>query len=669
MGIHLYWLSTITYAFVLGVLLYGERATKKPSRLEKSYHIMLSWVIFFCVQDTFWGLCEANVIKSDDIFFICTSIFHISTVVTTYFWLKYVLDYLGDRVKRKKLYLAIDEAIIGVEVIVVIINCYHTILFKIVDGHYVTGMLRPLTFFNQYIVYIFIGFTALFLSLKKDTKDVANYKTVFMFALFPILLGVGQFLYPEAPLYSLGYFLGCIIIHVFIVVQNREVYLSEEEKLKRIVDLNDRLEKNQSEMNSQYDILKSISGVYDYINLVDFNTKTAYRFDDPNSEEQSFDVMDNPHTLLNKKLANEISEEHYVRYLEYTDLSTLDEKMRGKKLIVDEFEYLNGDWIRAMYIRIGDNVDEPISKVAYALRNITSERKREQQIYSAMTHLIYSLHIFDLENDTMDRLIESDILKQIIGDGESAQKMINTVIKATCKDEYLDIMLEFVDLSTVSERMQGKELLNCEFVGKYHGWTRMTFIPIEMNGDSVKKLGVTTEIIESEKNEMITLIYKSSTDELTRLYNRRMYDEELETMTSENDTDNLVIVAMDLNGLKTVNDSIGHKAGDELIMGAGKCIKDSFRAVGKVYRTGGDEFMGFLRCDKSKLPEIFAGFEQNMEAWKGTLVDKLSISYGYVVAEDEEDKSLSELVALADKRMYEAKSAYYIKNGINRRRT
>lgn len=670
MGIHLYWVSALTYVVVLGVLLYSERrATMNTDVLEKSYREMLTWVIFFCAQDAIWGLCEASVIKGDVIFFISSSIFHISTVITTFFWLKYVLDYLGEKVKNRKLYLVIDVAIICAELIFVIVNFFHTTLFKIVDGNYVTGKYRPITFINQYIVYLIIGFIALVFALKKGTEDSANYKTVFLFALAPILLGICQLLFPDAPFYSLGYFLGCIIIHVFIVAHNRDAYLSDEEKFKRIIELNRQLEKKQTEINEQFDILKSISGVYDYINLVDFDTKTAYRFDDKSPEVESFDIINDPHTSLNKKIAPNVDKNHYDRFIEFTNLSTLDKKMRGKKLVVNEFKYSNGDWIRAMYIRIGDNVNKPISKVAYAYRNITEDRKREEQVYSALTKLVYSLHIFDLENDTMERLIESDIFKQIVGNEESAQKMSYTIINATCKDEYLDIMLDFVNLSTVSERMEGKSSLTIEFVGKYNGWTRMTFIPIEMNGNKVKKIVITTEIIDSEKNEMMNLIYKSSTDELTRLYNRRMYEDELDAIKISNDMDNLVVVAMDLNGLKTVNDSLGHKAGDELIIGAGKCIKDSFCLVGKVYRTGGDEFMAILRCEKNKLSDILAGFDNNMKTWTGNLVDSLSISYGYAVAVDEAELGVAELISLADQRMYKAKADYYEKKGINRRRT
>lgn len=670
MGMHLYWVSAITYAIVLGISLYGDvKVSIDTSNLEKGHRVLSAWVIFFCVQDAFWGLCEAGVINSSAVFFISSSVFHMSTVITTFFWLKYVLDYIGEKVKYRKLYLILDGIIIFCELILVVVNFSKTTLFSIVDGHYVTGPLRTLTFINQYVVYLVIGVTALVLALTKETKETTKYETVCLFALAPILLGVCQLLFPDAPFYSLGYFLGCFIIHTFIVAKEKEVYLSEEEKLQKIIQLNNDLKTKQAEIDGQFNILRSICGIYKYINLVDLESETASRFDDKDSKVDRFSIKDDPHTALNKRMVDYIDEAYYDKFWEYTNLLTLTEKMEGKKFIASDFKNTDGDWIRALYIRIGENVNEPISKVAYALRNITGDRKREEQVYSALTNMVYSLHIFDLENDTMERLIESDIFKKIVGNEESAQRMSNTIIGATCKDEYLDIMLEFVDLSTVSSRMMGKTSLTTEFVGKYNGWTRMTFIPIEMKDDQVKKIVVTTEIIDSEKNELINLIYKSSTDELTRLYNRRTYEDDLDSISENNDMEKLTIVAMDVNGLKTVNDTIGHKAGDELIIGASKCIDKSFSPVGKAYRTGGDEFMAVLRCEKDELPEIFAGFDKSIEEWTGNLVKSLTISYGYVGAEGYPNLAIRDLVAEADKKMYEAKSAYYRRKGIDRRTT
>lgn len=622
MGSHLYWVSTITYAIVLSIILFSDiKASKNPSRLENSYRLMCIWVLFFCIQDSVWGLCESNVFKNDTIFFISSSVFHISTVLTTFFWLKYVLDYLGDGVRNKRLFLLLDGVVILCELVLVIVNYFETTLFKIVDGRYITGFLRPLTFLNQYIVYLTIGIATLFHIIKKGIEDRSHFKSVFIFTLAPILLGLCQLIFPNGPFYSLGYFLGCFIIHVFVVANDREIYLSKEAKLQRIIELNEKLEKKQVEIDEQFEILKSISGVFDYINLLDFKAGTATRFDKTSSIEESIDIVNDPHTTLNKTTAKNISESDCDRFWEYTNLSTLEERMKNKKLITSEFRSREGDWIRSLYIRIGDDASKPLNQVAYAVRNITNDRKREEQVYSAIANLVYSLHIFDLENDTVERLIESDILKKIVGNEESGQCMANKLMRGTCREEYVDLMLKFVDLSTVTERMVDKKFISCEFVGKFNGWTRMSFIPIEMNGSKVKKIVVTTQIIDSEKNEMINLIYKSSTDELTRLYNRRMYEEELDLITEKNDVEDLVVVAMDVNGLKKANDTLGHKAGDELIIGASDCMRKSFVAVGKVYRTGGDEFMALLRCKKDRLSLALSEFEKEMEGWRGHLVD------------------------------------------------
>lgn len=673
MELHLYWVSAFTYALFVGLILLSDvKVTKVPGKIENSFRQMAFWVLFFCLQDTVWGLCDAHVIKNDIVFFVSSSVFHVSTVVTTFFWLKYVLEYLGEKVKHKKLYLILDGIVIGFELILVVINIFKTTLFSIVDGNYVTGLLRPLTFVNQYIVYLVIGLTTLFFVIKKDTRNNSQYRSVFFFTLAPILLGVFQLLFPDAPFYSLGYLLGFFIVHIFVVARDRETYLHQETQLQRIIDLNVELRDKQLEIDKQFDVLKSMSRVYDTINLLDFNSCVASRFDIKNSKEIPFDLVNDPHTSVNKEVAKKISEEYMDRFWEFTNLSTLEGRMKGKRVVSSEFICKSGEWVRAMYIRIDDDETGPFNKVAYTLQNITTERKREYQVYNALTHLVYSLHIFDLENDTMERLIESDIMKQIVGNEESAQKMSNTIIKATCKDEFLDMMMEFVDLSTVSKRMENKPYLTCEFLGKYHGWTRMSFIPIEIKNNQVKKIVITTEIIDSEKNEIINLIYKSTTDELTRLYNRRKYEDDLDELDAANqdkNQENCIVIALDVNGLKKVNDTLGHKAGDELIIGAGNCINKSFVSVGNAYRTGGDEFMAIVKCDEEKLNAVLADFEDSIKNWKGRMVDKLSISYGYASAKQFPDLTVRELASEADKNMYANKAAYYKQNGIERRKS
>lgn len=157
-------------------------------------------------------------------------------------------------------------------------------------------------------------------------------------------------------------------------------------------------------------------------------------------------------------------------------------------------------------------------------------------------------------------------------------------------------------------------------------------------------------------------------DSLTKLYNRRSYEEDLEKYRT-NVPDNLLCVSMDLNGLKNVNDNLGHSAGDELIREAGRIVEEAFGKYGRVYRTGGDEYYGILRTTLEAYEQGKAEIEKKCEEWKGEYSDKMRISLGCAGKSDiEGDVNVMEICKIADKRMYEAKSAYYRANNIDRRR-
>ena len=130
-----------------------------------------------------------------------------------------------------------------------------------------------------------------------------------------------------------------------------------------------------------------------------------------------------------------------------------------------------------------------------------------------------------------------------------------------------------------------------------------------------------------------------------------------------------VYISMDVNGLKIVNDSLGHGAGDELLLGAAFCMKSSFSDHGKVYRTGGDEFICILFTDQESFGRIKETFDETVDQWSGKLVKALTVSCGAVSSAEEQWSSLEEIVKVADMRMYEEKAIYYRKNGVDRQRT
>lgn len=157
-------------------------------------------------------------------------------------------------------------------------------------------------------------------------------------------------------------------------------------------------------------------------------------------------------------------------------------------------------------------------------------------------------------------------------------------------------------------------------------------------------------------------------DELTGLYNRRGYEVDCEEISKENTLSEYSIIMMDLNGLKSANDNIGHEAGDELIIGAAKCMGNAFAGLGNVYRVGGDEFVALLKGTKESVEGSVKTFDYLTSTYKGKLISELSVSKGIVVCSEYPELSFEELKAMADKLMYADKDEYYKRTGKNRRR-
>lgn len=171
--------------------------------------------------------------------------------------------------------------------------------------------------------------------------------------------------------------------------------------------------------------------------------------------------------------------------------------------------------------------------------------------------------------------------------------------------------------------------------------------------------------VMKEKYEKEKFRYTSNTDELTRCYNRRAYEEDINKLNLSKEW---VYVSMDLNGLKRANDSFGHVAGDELIRAAADCMKSSFSEHGKVYRVGGDEFVVIITKDIPQFENMLRTFEQRVASWHGEFVESMAVSYGYVFSSERKWNSIFDVSKASDERMYESKKQYYTRSGMDRRR-
>ena len=154
-------------------------------------------------------------------------------------------------------------------------------------------------------------------------------------------------------------------------------------------------------------------------------------------------------------------------------------------------------------------------------------------------------------------------------------------------------------------------------------------------------------------------------DQMTGLQNRRAYSEKVELLSKQLPVP-LTVVMADINGLKEANDTLGHEAGDELIIGSAECLKKSFDGIDTIYRLGGDEFTVIVERSEAEAKMCLERMEKICADWKGQYISGISISYG--TASTEEFSDLDSLLKAADLRMYEYKSNYYQSSGKERRK-
>jgi diguanylate cyclase (GGDEF)-like protein/PAS domain S-box-containing protein len=152
--------------------------------------------------------------------------------------------------------------------------------------------------------------------------------------------------------------------------------------------------------------------------------------------------------------------------------------------------------------------------------------------------------------------------------------------------------------------------------------------------------------------------YKSFHDGLTGLYNRNYFSEQLARLGKDLARSIPVsIILIDIDGLKIVNDTLGHKAGDDLLLSATKIISESFREVDVVARIGGDEFCIILPgVDYKSALAKKLGISKAIRSYnRGNPPVLLSMSVGVATSEGAPGETIYDIYQRADENMYEFK--------------
>lgn len=182
----------------------------------------------------------------------------------------------------------------------------------------------------------------------------------------------------------------------------------------------------------------------------------------------------------------------------------------------------------------------------------------------------------------------------------------------------------------------------------------MVTISVERDESGVPNLINMLEDISARKSAEFQLQEASILDGLTGLYNRKHFDAEFSSLQFGMRLP-VSIIVVDVDGLKQINDSIGHDAGDRLILGVATILKEAFRGDDIIARVGGDEFTILLPETCENVLQVILDRLHKCQARFNEADPDFQVQFSCGSATAIRGEDMSGALKLADQRMYAEK--------------
>ncbi|MCR5273409.1 MAG: transporter substrate-binding domain-containing protein [Lachnospiraceae bacterium] len=401
------------------------------------------------------------------------------------------------------------------------------------------------------------------------------------------------------------------------------------------------------------------------------------------------DIMDKMLTNIGKK------DELEVKYMNYDSFSDMLDALQNEEIDVI-FPFTSDEWFQEKYGVFGTQ-EFVTTGVSLVYKGTISDNPSGVLAVNEKNIMQYEYAVRNFEDSEIIYCQSALECMQCVQSGKADYTIINSTRIMQVLDEVNTKSLKTLALAnhsaicfaTRNDDVQLLSILNkgirsldeayamtatYNYVSEMDKYTFMDFMDdnigfIVLAVVCISAATVATVAILVFRSKRTKLMYDMAhSDVLTGLFNRNAYEEDLGKINAVGYSGDLSYIVVDINGLKRANDTLGHDAGDELIKGTASIMQQCMCAYGKVYRIGGDEFVGILNASHDRLDVIRDDLEIAAAEWRGKIINNLSISVGCVEKSEFPDADALTLVKIADSRMYEAKSQYYKESGHDRRR-
>ncbi len=279
---------------------------------------------------------------------------------------------------------------------------------------------------------------------------------------------------------------------------------------------------------------------------------------------------------------------------------------------------------------------------------------------STAADIYMSMHDIDIGNDRISAIKTDPEEEEAVRDKvrEHAQDDLNHAMNILVDEISKPLVLDFLNLSTLDERMRDHKTITAEFLNHKKKWCRGRFIAAE-HDDAGKLTHVLLlfEEIDAEKRNRDKLLYMSQTDSLTGINNRGSGEHKIREQMGNGLGGMFVLI--DIDKFKSINDKYGHDVGDVVLIGVANALKNAFRSSDIVMRLGGDEFAAYAKGinEREAAADVIDRLLKNVEALDIPEMEgkKVCISAGISFFGPDDDCSFDELYKQADRCTYESK--------------
>ncbi len=420
----------------------------------------------------------------------------------------------------------------------------------------------------------------------------------------------------------------------------------------------------QKRITLEQRVINALARIYISMYLVNIPADTQKEFNS-NNEVRKYVKQDEHAAEQMRAVMEHMSDTQYLEgTLAFSDLTTLNERMKNCDYISHEFYSSTKRWCRANFIVVDRLENGDLNNVIYGVQLIDEEKKKELEYQAALEHALENQNeiygellqmqsggVIAVEIKTNRILVINRALMDMFGIDEESQLTHEKFIS------------HFVDKKAMEKYLTVRDTLTESYVREYEvmrGDERIfvlcqTKLITLANGDRVSVTSV-MNITENKRFEQ-RLLVQSQTDALTKIYNRGYGEAQIEQMLKAKK--NGMFLLFDVDKFKHINDTYGHSIGDEVLIQVASALKQTFEKFGVCMRLGGDEFAVYAPeiTGQIQAEAMIQAFFQRIREISIPKMEgyAISVSLGAVLCQPDKEHVFEKVYQCADATMYTCK--------------